>query len=96
MTMAATVSDSPTTTNAPIAFLFAGLLIIARPLLFPPRQEAMHSGVLALGQQLFGIAVGDHGFLVRIEEDRVVADGENAGQLVRDDHHGGAKALAQL
>src|SRR5882724_901193 len=46
--------------------------------------------------QVLGIPAGDHGFAVGIEKDRIVADGEDARQLVRHHYDGGAQTIAQL
>ena len=47
-------------------------------------------------QGLFWIASGDHGPGLGVEEDRTVADTENAGQFVGDDDDGGAEILTQF
>src|SRR5262249_37722494 len=44
----------------------------------------------------FRLATGDHGPGLGVQKHGVVRDGEDTGQLVRDDHHGGAEAGAQL
>src|SRR5579859_2297972 len=54
-------------------------------------QEGMDHGIGTLFQQGLGIAQRDLGLALGIEEDRIVADGEDAGQLVGHDHHGGAE-----
>ena len=47
-------------------------------------------------EQFRGIAVGRDGVGPRIEKDAVVADREDAGQLVGHDHDCRAEAVAQL
>src|SRR5512133_2523255 len=97
-------------TKAPISFGSAGLLIasvhVARARIgfavlpgrrlaaFAPSEKLLHRRVVDLGQKLLRIPLGDHSFALRVEEHRVVADGENAGELVRDDDDRGAQAVA--
>src|SRR5262245_47086417 len=47
-------------------------------------------------QQLARAALRAHGAGIGVEENRVVADGKDARQLVGDDHERGAEAVAQL
>ena len=60
------------------------------------QQEVAHLRVGAFVPEFPGVALGDHRLGVGIQEDRVVADGEDAGELVSDDGDGGAQAVAQL
>ena len=46
--------------------------------------------------QFLRVAAGGHRARLHVEEDAVVADGEDAGQLVRDDDDRRAEAVAQL
>ena len=65
-------------------------------LLGAARQEAAHGGLVGMVTQFLRIAVRDRGARLDVEEEAVVADGEDAGQLVGDDDDGGAEAVAQL
>src|ERR1700693_5526451 len=87
---AATASARPPRTNAPMSAL-RGSLAMAGP--FTPGQECEHPGIARLGQQPLGITAGDHGRAPGVEKDRVVADGEDARQLVRHRHDRGAEAV---
>ncbi len=49
-----------------------------------------------MSQQFFRIAGRDHRAAFRVEKDAVICDCENARQLVRHHHHGGAQVVAQL
>src|SRR5262245_32146745 len=98
---ATTVSAIPPSTNAPIRVGFGRLAIAAAPhrsglLGLPAGEKGAHLRVRALGEQCPGIAPGRHRAGLGVEEDRVIADGEDAGQLVRHHHHGAAQAAAQL
>ena len=61
-----------------------------------PTTEAGLAKLAKSLEELPGGALGDHGALLRVEEDRVAPDGEDAGQLVGDDDHGRPQAVAQL
>src|SRR5271157_4515003 len=103
------VSRIAPTTKPPIVF---GLVSLAMPFVlfrcraarrrlrlgveFAAKQEIAHLRVRAFVAQLSGIALGNHRFGIGVEEHRVVADGEYAGELVSDDRDGGAQAVAQL
>src|ERR1700688_1094437 len=47
-------------------------------------------------KQVLGIALRDHRLALRVEKDAVVADCENAGQLMRHDDDRRAKIVAQF
>src|SRR5262245_55842356 len=63
---------------------------------FAARQKLPHIRVGRIRQQIARVALGPHGARVGVEKHRVVRDGEDTLQLVRDDHEGGAEAVAQL
>src|SRR5712664_721860 len=92
-TMATTASAMAPTTKAPIS-VFLDCLATAR--LLATGQEGAHARVLRFGQKLLRVARSDHRLAFPVQEDRVVADGKDAGELVRHDHDGGAEAVAQI
>src|SRR6267142_3606719 len=92
-TMATTASATAPTTKAPITVF---LVCLATARLFAAGQEGAHPRVLRFGQKLLRIARSDHRLAFPVQEHRVVADGEDAGELVRDHHDGGAEAVAQI
>src|SRR5262245_60859128 len=85
-------------TNAPINAGFGRLAIHLRS--FSPlrsaRQELTHLSVLRALEQLLRGARGDRRAGFGVEEDAVVGDLEDARELVSDDHHRGAEAVAEL
>src|SRR5512139_2158855 len=83
-------TNAPTT--AGLAFLPMGRRL---RLVCAAREEAAHGRLVGLVAQRLRVAVGDGGARLDVEEDAVVADGEDAGQLVGDDDDGGAEAVAQ-
>src|SRR5437667_452760 len=84
-------------TNAP---MIAGLafLPIAVHLgaLLAPRQERTHPRVPGVREELARGPRGDDHPALGVEEDAVVADREDARELVRHDDHGRAQALPEL
>src|SRR6266436_6638663 len=92
-TMATAASATAPTTKAPIS-VFLACLATAR--LLAPGQEGPHPRILRFGQKLLRVARSDHRLAFPVQEHRVVADGEDAGELVRHDHDGGAEAVAQI
>src|SRR6267142_3917726 len=91
--MPAAASATAPITKAPIIVFFAWLAM-DRP--FAAGQEVEHPGVLRFGQEPLRVARGDHRLALAVEEHRVVCDGEDARQLVRHDHDGGAEAVAEI
>src|SRR5262245_30044665 len=67
------------------ASLFLRLRLIRHVAQFAPQEEVADLGIRAFVAQPSGVALRDHRLGVRIEENRVVADGEYAGELVG--HH---------
>src|SRR5208283_1994535 len=117
----ATISTVAPTTNPPISFVFACLLIVLRAFsgrfriiacrdalpgdrrpesscfsLLTPGQEAANFGVITFRQEFFRVPGRSHGPGFRIEKNRVVTDGKDACQFVRDDHDRGPKAVTQF
>src|SRR5579862_2347364 len=100
ITTEARIRKTAPSTNAPTV---AGL---TRLPMFPRRcfirvfsaasEERMHTGILAIIEQVLGVAVRDHRSAFRVEKNAVVSDCKNTGQLVRDDHHRRAEVVAQL
>src|SRR5262249_2589773 len=88
-----TASATAPTTKAPMSVLL-GCLAMAR--LSTAGEERMHPGVLRFGQELLRISRGDHALALAVEEHRVVANGEDARQLVGHHHDGGAEAVTQI
>src|SRR6478735_1888833 len=64
--------------------------------LVPAMEELHDPRVAALGRERARIALGDDAFLAAIEHDDAVGDAEDRGELVRNDHQGGAKRVAHL
>jgi len=63
----------------------------------PPRGSRRPApGILRSGQELLRAARGDHRLALAVEEHRVIGDGEDALELVRHHHDGGAEAVAQI
>src|SRR6267154_2246189 len=91
--MPRTASATAPTTNPPIS-VFGACLATAR--LFAAGQEGAHPGILRSGEELFRVARGDDRLALVIEKYGVVTDGEDARELVCDDHDGGAQAVAQI
>src|SRR5208337_5137687 len=116
----ATISTIAPTTNPPISFVFACLLIILRACyerfriiacrnalpgggrpesscfsFLTPGQEAPNSGVVAFRQEFVGIPNRKHCPGFRIEKDRVVSDGKDACQFVRDNHDCGSQTVTK-
>src|SRR6266851_1644620 len=91
--MATAASATAPTTNPPIT-VFLACLATAR--LLAAGQEGEHPGVLRFGQELLRVARGDHRLALGVEKHRVVPDGEDARELVRHHHNGGAEAVAQI
>src|SRR5712671_6531028 len=92
-TMATTASATAPTTKAPITVF---LVCLATARLLAAGQEGAHPQVLRFGQKLLRITRSDHRLAFPVQEHRVVADGKDAGELVRHDHDGGAEAVAQI
>src|ERR1700691_4370318 len=100
-TTAARTRPTPPRTNAPT---IVGLIRLPMlPLCFfgfaifsTAGQESLHTLILAILEQVLGVALRDHGSALRVEKNAVVADCKNAGQLVRDDDHRRAEVVAQL
>src|SRR6185369_1494186 len=90
---ATTASATAPTTKPPMTVLLACL---AMPRLLAPRQERPHAWVPRARQELLRIARRDRRPRPGVQEDGVVGDGEDAGELVRDHHHRRAEAVAQL
>src|SRR5215469_17382885 len=63
---------------------------------FTPPQKSLDFRIRTFGEQLFWGAPGNLRLRVRIEKDAVIADREDAWQLVRDHNDRGAEAVAQL
>src|SRR5437773_4704154 len=80
-------------TKPPIS---VGLIFLFMLFLFSASQETAHRRILRMGQKLLRVAAGDHGSRFRVEKHAVVADGKNARQLMGDNHHRRAQAVAQL
>ena len=59
-------------------------------------EKPLDHRVGGFGQYCFRIPCGDHSFADGVEEDGVVADGEDARQFVGHDDDGGAQAVAQF
>src|SRR6516164_2305675 len=78
-TTAIAASATAPTTKAPISVLL-GCLAMGR--LSAASEEGLDPGVLRFGQELLRVSRGDHPLARAIEKHRVVADGEDAGQLV--------------
>src|SRR5438132_4997259 len=91
--MPTAASATAPTTNAPMR-VFRGCLATAR--LLAAGEEGMHPGVFRFGQKLPRVARGDHRLAFPVEEHGVVADGEDARELVRHDDDGGTQAVAQV
>src|SRR5262249_42589419 len=91
--MPAAASATAPTTNVPIS-VFLAWLAMAPPL--AAGQEVDHPGVVRSRQQLPRVARGDHRLAPAVQKHRVVCDGEDAGELVRHDHDGGAEAVAEI
>src|SRR5262245_10764674 len=91
---ATTNSPIAPSTKAPTSAGFVRLPML--PALLPPREELAHARVRRVGQELLRRAHGPDRAWPRVEEDAVVADGEDARQLVRDDDDGRPEAVAQL
>src|SRR5512138_258657 len=62
----------------------------------PAPQERLHGGVRRFGKQGLRIAARDDRVPLCIQEHRIVADGEDARQLVSDDHDRAAETLPEL
>src|SRR6266852_4614120 len=95
-TSPATASTSAPTRNAPIRAGFALRATLLPPVAIASRQEAMDLGVCAFLEERLWISLRDHRLRLRVQEHRVVPDGEDARQLVGHHHHGGAEAVSQL
>src|SRR5207237_3340840 len=91
--MPAAASATAPTTKAPISVFLACLPTAG---LLSAGQEGPHPGILRSGQELLRVARGDHRLALAVEEHRVVGDGEDALELVRHHHDGGAEAVAQI
>src|SRR6266403_2163228 len=91
--MATAASATAPTTKAPISVFLACLATVR---LLATGQEGAHPRVLRFGQKLLRVARGDHRLALAVEEHRVVADGEDARELVRHHHDGGVEAVAQV
>src|SRR2546427_7772902 len=91
--MPAAASATAPTTNAPMSVFLACLPTVH---LLPAGQEGPHPRILRSGQELFRVARGDHRLALAVEEHRVVGDGEDALELVRHHHDGGAEAVPQI
>src|SRR5678815_1071875 len=91
--MPSTASATAPTTNAPMSALL-GCLRTARP--SAPGEESEHPRVLRFGQELLRVSRGDHRLALPVEKHRVVADGEDARQLVGHHDDRGAEAVAQI
>src|SRR3546814_7692325 len=95
---------SPPSTKAPMtAGLAATITVLLLRGVLPPRifgalafHERTHRRVVASVTEGSGRSVGDRGACLGIQEDAVVADGEQARQFVTDHDDGGAEAVAQL
>src|SRR3954467_13382491 len=61
-----------------------------------PGQKAPQLGILRLGQELLRGSGSADDLPIAVEEDAVVADGENAGQVVGHHHDGAAETVAQV
>src|SRR5262245_57356611 len=96
-TMPRMASASAPTTNRPMT---VGLAFLPMPhflrRLRAAGQKAAHIGIGRVIAQFLRVAAGGHRARLHVEEDAVVADGEDAGQLVRDDDDRRAEAVAQL
>ena len=73
-----------------------GLAFYSYSFLFSASQESTYLRVLRMRQQFLRVAAGDHRARFRIEKYAVVADGEDARQLVGDDDDRRAQTVAQL
>src|SRR5262245_35316954 len=82
------------TTNAPMIAALARLAMGCD--LFAAREERVQLRVHARAQHLARIAFGSDGFFLGVDENGMRANGENAGELVRDHDHGRAQAVEQL
>src|SRR5262245_32059185 len=81
--MPSTASARAPTTNPPISVLL-GCLAMAR--VSTPGEEREHAGIRRLLQQLLRVARRDRRPGLAVEQHRVVADGEDARQLVSHHH----------
>src|SRR5215469_231225 len=59
-------------------------------------EETVDYRIVAVGEQLVRIAVGDHRAALGVEKDAVVANGEDTRELVRDDHDRRTETIAQF
>src|SRR5689334_2878882 len=88
------------TTKPPISFGFAFLaILIALPRRIPQlaaKQEVANLWIRAFVAQHLRVTRGDHGLGICVEEHRVVADGENAGEFMGDHGDRGTEAVSQL
>src|SRR2546428_816938 len=95
--MAVTASVTAPTTKAPISVALGRLPMISLHSVFrAARQEAAHLEVRRVREEVPRRAVRDAGPRLRIEEDAVVPDREDARQLVRHDDDGRAEAVAKF
>src|SRR2546427_8852017 len=94
MVTATMVSAIAPITKAPMSAGFARLPMGSSFL--APREELAHARVGRVRQQLLRRAGGDHRTAVRVEEDAIVRDREDARELVGHDHDRRAEAVAQL
>src|SRR6266542_5382888 len=61
-----------------------------------PGQKVPQRRVLSVGQELLRVSGSADDLPIAVEEDAVVADGENAGQVVGHHHEGAAETVAQV
>src|SRR5689334_4086136 len=95
---ARTPSAIAPTTNAPITtgLAFLPMAWLRSGALPTPGQKVLHPRVRRVREELARRPRGGDRPALGVEEDAVVADREDARQLVRHHHDGGAQAVAQL
>src|SRR5262249_60662867 len=93
---AATPRITAPTTKAPMTVVLARLLMRSSGVALCTAREEAADRIVAVVQQLLGIASCRDGPRLHVEEHTRVRDGEDTRQLVGHDHDRGAEAVAQL